>query len=227
MGEIMSIALVVLTDGRGDYLNETIDSFNKQVSGNIKHKIIVNDSENLKYNKYLDEMYPDFIRIHNEKRLGLARAVQTAWTAALKFDIDYVFHLEEDFTFNEKCDLDVMVKFLERYSEYAELCLQRQAWSEEEKNGARWYGDSPLYKNMHDDTFEWFEHKELFSVNPCMIPRRILELGWPSGPIGIGNEDGFTQKCLSNGYKFAMLHHKEHTPMVNHIGGSRSEGWSL
>ena len=223
----MSIALVVITDGRGDYLKETIDSYHKMAVGDITDQIMVNDSGDSNYTAYLNETYPEFLHIDHVTRRGLAGAIQSGWNCALQHNIEYIFHLEEDFTFNEKCDLNMMVNFLECHPEYAELCLQRQAWSQEEIDGARWYGDSPLYTNMQDDTFEWFEHKELFSVNPCIIPRRILELEWPSGPIGIGNEDGFTQRCLDNDYKFAMLYHKEHTPMVHHIGGSRSEGWSL
>jgi hypothetical protein len=80
----------------------------------------------------------------------------------------------------------------------------------------------------HSDPYGlWVEQSDIFSLNPCLIPRWVRELGWPSGPIGVGNESGMTARCAKAGLRFAFWGEKNTSPHVTHIGASRSSGWAL
>lgn len=167
-----------------------------------------------------------------DHELGLAGAVQEAWAWALDQEVDYLFHVEEDFRFRRDVDLDRLAALLERSPYLAQVCLLRQAWSPEERAAGGIYAAYPAdtWRQMGDpaDRYsEWVLHRRLFSLNPCLIPARVLEIGWPSGPIGVGNETGFTNRCLERGLAFAYAGRLDDDPWVEHVGDTRGAGWKL
>lgn len=188
----------VLTDGRDDLLADTIRSARQHLTG-IDHLYVVHDGIG--------------------PRKGLAGAVQTLWSHAVGVDADYLFHLEDDWLFNGPVDVDVMRRLVDEHS-LAQLVLQRQALTPEEHRAggvaahAHWV--------QHDG---WVEQHDIFSLNPCLIPRWVLNVGWPSGPLGVGNESGMTAR-LSDA-RWGFLGEKVQPPHVTHIGERRSDGWSL
>lgn len=154
-----------------------------------------------------------------DHRLGLAGAVQAAWEWALSTDADYLFHVEEDFVFHTPIHLFEMVDVLERNPHLAQLVLKRQPWSPEEQAAG---GIMEMHPHLYSEHVKWTEHERIFSLNPCLIPRRVLELGWPDS-----NEAGFTQTCIENGYRFAFFGGIKDAPVVLHVGAQRSYGWRL
>lgn len=171
-----------------------------------------------------------------EHTLGMAGAVQAAWEWALAdADLDYLFHVEEDFRFVRDIDLDRLAAHLERSPYLAQMCLLRQPWSPEERRHGSLYAaveaEAPgTFRQMGsegDPYTQWVFHKRLFSLNPCLIPRQVLALGWPSGPLGVGNEAGFTRRCLDVGYSFGYAGRLTDDPWVEHVGDTRAEGWRL
>jgi hypothetical protein len=66
------------------------------------------------------------------------------------------------------------------------------------------------------------EHKRIFSLNPCVIPRRVLDLGWPDG-----NEAEMTTNLVASGYRFAFYGKRDDPPRVIHVGAERGIGWRL
>lgn len=160
--------------------------------------------------------------------LGMAGAVQAAWAWALDEGVDYLLHVEEDFRFAMELDVLDLVRILRRSPYLAQLCLKRQPWSPEE----RWAGD--IFATWPTEGEERLQDREgflvqrrLFSLNPCVIPARVLELGWPSGPLGVGNEAGFTKRCLEQGLWFGYYGARTDPPRVVHVGDTRGEGWKL
>lgn len=225
----MTLALLVIGDGRVEYLTETLASARANLPA-FDHYFMVDDSADTAHARHLDARYPEFTITHHTTKQGLAGAVQTGWQMVLDSDADYVFHLEEDWTFTRPVDIPAMQRILGL--EYlAEITLKRgiePGNAHEVIAGGFMEADPTPYTELHDSELGiWIEHQHLFSLNPSLIPRRTLELGWPSGPLGTGNESGFTDRCLDAGKSFAYIGAITDPPAVTHIGARRSPTWQL
>lgn len=213
----MRTALVVTTDGRVDYLDQAIESLRVNLLGQIGSCILVNDEPEAEH--LLVGRYPDFHLVSHPKRRGLAGAVRSAWTAAQRTGASYVFHMEDDFVFNEPVDITNLRVILEANGELAQVVLKRQAWNDEEKRAG---GIIECHPHHYTDRDGFIEHGRIFSLNPCLIPVTVVDLGWPDG-----NEAEFTQMCLQAGLSFAFYGQRDDPPRVTHIGDHRSTGWAL
>lgn len=164
-----------------------------------------------------------FVIDDSAHRLGMAGAVRAAWSWALTGGADYLFHCEEDFRFHQAVPLDAMSKILEANPQLAQVVLKRQPWSDEEKRAGGQIEVAPDdYTDRAVGDLRWTEHRRLFSLNPSLIPRHVLELGWPDG-----NEAGFTALCHAMGFSFAYFGHRSDPPRCEHVGHQRGAGWRL
>jgi glycosyltransferase involved in cell wall biosynthesis len=215
------VSLVVITDGRQACISQTIPSMRKNLNYDFHEKIIVNDSGDPRYHQYLVSSYPDFRVVSHETRRGLAGAVQSAWSSISR-DSDYVFHLEDDFLFNQPIDIEDMISLLRCNSYLVQMALVRASVNppEEEVGGF-------VFQHLEDYTQKdgFFEHGRLFTLNPCLYPMSTVRMGWPDH----GGESEFTSKVhsLNCNYRFGFYGNIYDRPYVTHIGGRRSEGWFL
>lgn len=158
-----------------------------------------------------------------DHRLGLSGAVQAAWDWARDQDLDYLLHVEEDFLFNEPFDPNDAISILEADKNLAQVVLKRQSWNPEEQRAGGIIECHPEeYTDHEDGDLRWASHKRIFSLNPCVIPRHIFEMGWPDG-----NEAEMTTNLVSLGYRFAFFGGRNDPPRVTHVGAERSIGWRL
>lgn len=195
---VISVGLVVISD-RGDlYLPDCLRSLAANVDWPFGFTTIVDDRDH---------------------KLGLAGAVREGWGRALDAGCDYVFHLEEDFRFAGAIALSSLGLILVDAPHLAQVVLKRQPWSQEEQIAG---GVIECHPDAYTDEGGWVEHGRYFSLNPSLIPRRVLELGWPDG-----NEAEFTEICLAKGYRFAFYGAKSDPPRVIHVGTHRAAGWKL
>ena len=196
--------VTVFVSDRGDqYLPRCIDTFDTYVYGE-SDRIVVDDRDH---------------------RFGMAGAVRDGWTRALDLGADYVFHVEEDFEFRSPVQLDSLQYILDRAPHLAQVVLKRQPWNEQEKQAGGIVEQEPdayVECGAMGRNVRWTEHRRIFSLNPCLIPRRTLELGWPDG-----NEAEFTQRCLDAEMLFAFYGGRFDPPVVHHVGYQRSGGWRL
>jgi hypothetical protein len=163
-----------------------------------------------------------------DHKLGMAGAVQAGFEWALSTFAEHVLWIEEDFRLTEHLPLSRMRLILESNPHLAQVVLKRQPWSDEEKRAGGQIETNPAaYTQCERLLLDWVEHSTLFSLNPCLIPRRTLELGWPSGPLGVGNESGMTQRCLDAGMRFAYYGRIDDPPRCEHVGHVRGSGWRL
>lgn len=212
----MTVALVVITDGRYDYLDEMFRSLDRYVTFPFSHMRIVDDSG---IPPGLARPHPErFEVIRHSTRAGLAAAVQTAW-ARLPADVDHVFHVEEDFVFTEPVDIDGMASVLKEEPRLAQLVLKRQPWSPEEVEAGGIIECAPNFYAQRDG---WVEHQRIFSLNPCLIPRDVVDAGWPAG-----NEAEKTAQLVAVGRTFGFWGDRVDPPRCVHIGSRRSQGWAL
>lgn len=192
------IVAVFISDRGDTYLPGCLSSFVEYVEPVTKDLTVIDDRDHL---------------------LGMAGAVRAGFEWALSTEADYVWWVEEDFVFERPVPLTDMADVLDNNPHLAQLCLKRQPWSSEEKAAG---GIVERFPERYDDWGQWTEHDEVFSLNPCLIPRRVLELGWSDD-----NERGFTKKCRDAGYRFAFWGAKFAPPMVTHVGKVRGTGWRL
>jgi len=158
----MTVCLLLVSDGREDYLQQTRRSaaFCLPEFDQVVH---IDDTHH---------------------QLGFAGAIQAGWNLV---QTDYVFHLEGDFTFNRPVPLDRMIEVLEHNPHLVQLALLRQPWNPQEvAAGGVWqqHPDSYIHRGLGD--YRWLEHARFFTTNPCLYPRWIVERGWPQVPQSEG-----------------------------------------
>jgi hypothetical protein len=209
----MSVALVVVTDGRYRYLERMLESLVEHVLYPFGLIRVVDDSGNVEGPRFPAGW--DVVR--HQPRLGLAAAVQSAW-AGLPADVEFVFHVEEDFVFTEPVDIDGMAMLLKEHGRLAQLVLKRQAWSPPEVAAGGIIETAPDEYRQRDG---WVEHTRIFSLNPCLIPRAVVDAGWPDG-----NEAEMTARLVAGGWSFGFWGRRDDPPRVLHIGAQRSAGWT-
>ena len=166
---------------------------------------------------------PGIVVDDRDHRLGMAGAVQAAWDWACRQNLDYLLHVEEDFRFVAPFDLESAVSILNTDLRLAQVVLKRQPWSPEEQLAGGIIECHPEdYTDHQDGDLRWVSHQRIFSLNPCVIPRHILDLGWPDG-----NEAEMTTNLVSQGYRFGFYGERSDPPRVIHVGTERSAGWRL
>ena len=197
------ICCVIVANNRPDYLAHTLASVREHHP--TVEPVIVNDT------------------FHN----GMAFNVQKAWNVALNTDCDHVLHLEDDMVILRPLPLAAAVRTLDHEPGLAQITFKREPWwGREVELGDQLAAICELSEYVKE-TPEFTIHDYIFSLNPCVIPRRVIELGWPSGPLGVGNETGMTDQLKRDGYRFAMWDHKGDPPYARHIGAQRGPEWKL
>ncbi len=207
----MTVTKLIITDGRWDYLKRTVDSAATNVRYPFDDAVIVNDSGLA----FPFDDWNAYRIINNPHRLGLAGAIQAGWDVC---DTDYIFHLEDDFLFNQPVDLTDLIGLLEDDPLLAQVCFKRNAapvpWEQ------MFGGFIEANPDRYDDSPGYTVHRECFSFNPCVYPRRITD-------GGAGLESDVTERLLAAGYHFGIWGKKFDDPIVHHIGDVRSHGWKL
>ena len=133
---------------------------------------------------------------------------------------DYCFHVESDFTFNDRIPVGWMQKILEARPYLAQVALKRQPWNDAEKAAGGIIEQAPENYEEHESVAgKWTEHDVCFTTNPSLYSRSIVEKGWPDGPE---SEGVFSHQLRQGGYRFAYLGGKFDPPRVTHIGTHRT-----
>lgn len=205
--EAPRITLLVITDGRWDYLTDCLASADAHLQWPFVERILVDDSA--------VPGCPDpdgWTIVRNPERLGLAGAIQAGWDVV--GDCDYVFHLEDDFVFPQPVDVGEMVWHLDNDPELAQVALLRQPWSPEEQHAGSVYAVNP---GDYTESAGLVLHERLFTFNPCVYPKSISE-----GAAGL--ERDVTDRLLADGRRFAYLGDLRDPPRCWHIGRRRSIG---
>lgn len=206
------LALMVVTDGRWDYLQRTLESAAQCLDWPWHQKLLVDDSGEKQ------GFSPDgFDFVKNMPRRGLAGAIQSGWDA-IDSEVDYVFHLEDDFIFPDVVDLELMIELLEYEPELAQIALLRQPWSPQEQQAGGIYGVDPVrFKNKYG----FVEQRHLFTFNPCLYPASITR------EYEAGLEAELTSELLKDGWRFGYLGELGDQPKTFHIGLRRSKNYQL
>lgn len=171
-----------MTDGRVDCLTETIESARDHLVGEVTAKVIHDDTGDESHRDYLRGAFPDFEVIGQPTRQGFGGAIRSAWANLQSRHERSVFHLEDDFTFNEPVDLGLMQRVLDRNPQLVQLALRRQPWNDDERAAGGIVEQHPDdYVDCSDGVSHWLEHRRFFTTNPSIYRRSLCTEGWPEG----------------------------------------------
>ena len=210
------VTLLVITDGRGHCLKRTVASARENLPWALMFKRhLINDSLDPECASWLDaefgsEFVVHHIAIDDGHKHGFGGAIEAAWK---QVDTGFVFHLEDDFTFNRPVPVEEICEALSRREYMAQICLLRQPWNDEEKAAGGIVQATP---NAFIQREHWIEHRRCFSTNPCVYRADIVAKGWPQTKH---SEGIFTHRLLDDGYWFAYWGQGEE--WVHHIGDER------
>ena len=157
-----------------------------------------------------------------QHKLGMAGAVNAAWSWAVDNDLEFLLHWEEDQFIVRTLDIEDMVTVLDLNPELSHVVLNRYPYGGDIALGGPMKALGAEPKECTGCGAKWSTHKTLFSLNPCLIPRHVFELGYSNE-----NEAGMTKVLLDQGYEFSFLGHPTDEPYISHIGDIRGAGWKL
>jgi hypothetical protein len=214
----MNIAFLIFTDGRLEYLARALDSAEKNLQCHFAVRRIVNDEplvEDVLRKTYEPRGYEV---VSHAERLGFCGSIQAAWND-LPAGAEWVWHCEDDFTYNEPIPVMQMIKVMQFHGY---LALLRQAVNNEEQAAG---GIIQLHPNWFTEKkwreFCWLEYNVCMTSNPSLYPASITK--YPYGEKGDG--EGKIGKLLRDeGYLYAYWGGLDQGPKVTHIGEHRSEG---
>lgn len=225
----MSIALLVMTDGRDDCLARTLASFDEMVTGPVTRRIIHDDSGKPGHAAWLAATYPTYTIVATPGRSGFGGAIRSAWTAVGDLDVEeqWIFHLEDDFLFRQHVDLADMARVLYDSPWLVQLALRRQPWNDAERAAGGIIEQHPDdYTERSVFGHNWLEHRRCFTTNPCMYRRSLCGWTWPEGAH---SEGVFTHTLLDVGspevfgpaVRFGYWGARDSGEWVEHIGLER------
>jgi len=223
----MTIALVIISDGRDDYLRQTIKSLHNVV-GEITERWIFDDSGDDDYRHQLRNGHPDYQHIGNGTRRGFTHTMTMAWeTLSTTSEADWILHLEQDFTFNRQVSLDDITSVMRSNPHLAQMALKRQPWNDEERAAGGFMEMYPeSYVDHSDGEHNWLEHRRFFTCNPSVYPRSLTNIGWEQG---MNTEGHFGLRLFREGtpqtrpedIRCAFWGRRDDQPWVYHIGKDR------
>ena len=207
------------TDGRIEYLGRSLKSGREQLRPYPPVRVIVDDSGDAT----TDLIYacPGFMVAMHTRRKGFTATVEDAWRITLQNKgVRYVFHAEDDFTYNEPVDLLALAAILDANPHLAQVALKRDPVNAEEEAAGGFMETRPPETWEQRDGF--VEHDLNFTTNPSLIPRAALEVVIDSGREC--SEPNVTETLRAAGFRFAYFGTVDDPPRVTHIGARRMEG---
>lgn len=212
------IVLIVFTNGRLKLLRETIDSAEKNLQCEFAYKLIMNDCPEVALE--LQNCYcPRGFGIYsNLVKSGYCSSIQKAWDS-LKERHQWIFHLEDDFIFNESIPVMDMIRVLKHDSRLAQMALVRQPVNSIElAAGSILKATIERYTPQKWDGFQWLESNFCFTNNPCIYPDLITRYPYPMEKAWPWGENRFSEFLRAHGYRFGYWGTIEQSPKVTHIG---------
>ena len=223
----MRFAILVMTDGRGEILQQCLDRNLFYAVGEIEYWLHDDTGDDV-YRRTLATRYPLFTQIGAGPRRGFGGAIRWAWSQlAQRSTADYVWHQEDDFLADSTINLTEMAEVLESCPYLAQMALKRQPWGPAEGAAGGFMAMHPeAYTDMFEGGLDWLEHRLFWTTNPSLYRRSLCSLGWP---IGARSETTFGARLMLDGtpevpgdqIRFGYWGRRDDPPAVQHIGMQR------
>lgn len=172
----MSYCIIIFNDGRNDYLEKTLKSLQENVSfPEEPYKILYDDmpeGRDEEFLKAIKKKYKINKLILSPENLGINKSVQNAW-AQLPKHIEYIYHQENDFTYNEPIDVMQMQKVLDMNHLIGQVALLRQPWYPDEiESGSLYIKNSVNYRPANIGGVDIVIQDVYFTHNPSLYRKK-------------------------------------------------------
>ena len=181
------LTLIVMTDGRREYLEQAAATFDR-LHGPIAARVIHDDSGDPDYAAWLYSAFPGWTIVSTGARSGFAGAYRSAWSWLRdNCRTDWVFSTEDDFLFERHVDLTAMASVM-LLRPMAQMALLRQPWNRVEQVAGGIVEQHPDdYTDRTDGTHHWLQHRRFYTTNPHLTRLRFIKThDWPEGPESEG-----------------------------------------
>lgn len=197
----MSVALLIVDDGREDYLARCRENLAEYLPP-FEHTVLIDDSEHT---------------------LGFDGAVRKGWELVLTTGCEYVIHWESDFLANERVPLGRMIACLRRNPHLTQMSLLRQAVNNEEKAAGgivQAYPDE--FHEVRENGDVWVQTRRfIFTTNPSVYAIDMCKRAWPKAPESEGKFGAHLRSDIP-GAAAGIWGGKWDAPRVEHIGEVRA-----
>lgn len=219
----MSVCLMVITDGRQQCITETLESARVNLCGPVTKRVIYDDSGDDGHRDWLRDTFPNFeIVSHPMGRQGFGGAIRAAWAHLHSIEEQFVFHLEDDFTFNRPVNLDDLMRVLDGNPHLVQLALRRQPWNDIERAAGGVVESRAEEYTQKADGFgrSWLEHRLFFTTNPSLYRTDLIRKHpWPRGEHSEGRFG--IELTKSPKVRFGFWGARDSGEAVTHIGHER------
>lgn len=205
-----------MTDGRRQYIEQTIESASTMLDGPITERWIHDDSGDEGNRQWLQEQFPTFTHIGQGPRKGFGGAYSFAWkTLSTQSEATFIFNLEDDFTFNRPIPLEAMAKILDENPHVYQMALKRQPWNDEERRAG---GIIERWPDQFHQQDGFIIHRLFFTTNPSLYRKSLIDT-W-TYPDVKDAEGHFTLNITGSDPNavFGYWGNKTDSPWVEHLG---------
>jgi hypothetical protein len=188
----MKFCVIIINDGRNDYLAKTLKSFEDNVmfpDGSEIYKIMIDDwplERDEKALRKLAKKYKIDKVVFNAENLGVNANVKKAWSL-IPEDVDYIWHQENDFIYLQKVNIMDLMAVLENPI-IVQCAIVRQAWFDDEREAGSLMNTSPeRWRSGNVSGIDVVLHKDHFTFNPSLYKRKWVQDITPFGEYDIRN----------------------------------------
>lgn len=179
----MKYRLVVITDGREGLLDRTLEAFFAKVTPEPTDVVIVDDSADADYQRYLYAIADDLsgtvdagvsVLCHSERQ-GFCRTVNDGWAragdlAGRRESVPWVYWLEDDFVHLRGTDLREIAFVMDREPNLVQMALYRNPVNPDEIKAGGYMNLRPeTYERRGDGSTRWWEHRNFWTTNPSLF----------------------------------------------------------
>lgn len=215
----MKLALLVVANGRGDLLDQTMAAIDRYVRPAPSTTLVCDDSGD---GGYLDGRYPG-AEVAAHPHLGHGPAIRFAWRRAAELPVDWVLWMEEDMLFDREVDLRVVADVI-RDEGLAQMVFLRNAhFPAEVEAGPTMIDRYPpeTFEDRETKGSRWLRHRAFYSLNPHLVPVSFLRrYRWPPIP---NSEHHFGRMLFRDPrVRVGLWGPRGSEPVVRHVGLERT-----
>lgn len=226
---MLNYTLFILGNGRRPYLERTIHSWELNLIGAPKHKIIFDDSGDKEYREYLNKKFGNRFLIVpiGDEPMGQVYAINFIYKYLQDIDTEYIFELEEDWVLFRKLDMSKLINILEQDQNILQARVPRTITSMHDMK----FG-STINFQLHDHTAKyrfvsnrgesWYELRGrlyFWSHNPAMYRKSMTKYTYPeNGATDHEYTFGIQLFKENKKYKVAYYASNIYDAYIEHIG---------
>jgi hypothetical protein len=202
---------------RKEYLRRSLASFNEHVTGPMTQKVVYSDWDH-EFHAELHEIASaaGFYVVGLRQHSGYIAAMQALWGYLERHCVgDYVFSIEDDFTYSRDVDLVPMMALLDADPNVLQVALLRGPYYPKEQEAGSVLASIDGWREQRDGYIAQRDH---FTANPSLFRRDLIKNRWPSGK---SSERIFGDRLLAN-QRSVFAYWGDGAPWIEHIGAVRA-----